>query len=236
MMNDAGGFITLHRKMTKWEWYKDEHTKTLFLHLLLIANFRDTRFMGKKIRRGQIITSLPSLAAETGLSVQNVRTAIKHLISTGEITDVSTRQYRMITVVKYDDYQTLTDNPTDSQQTINRPLTDDQQHQNNDNNVNNISKRKREPFTPPSLDDVKAFAKEIGSSVDPERFFYHYEMSGWVSNGGRKMKDWKAAFKKWQANERGYDNGRTGQVDKRNSGETRQDYSDLYNGPGAVQL
>ena len=77
-----------------------------------------------------------------------MRTALKHLVSTGEITDEGNSQYRIITVVKYDDYQR--DNrpnnsqSTDDQQTINRRITDDQQQYKKDNNVireqwNNVS-------------------------------------------------------------------------------------------------
>ena len=139
-MNKAGGYIAIHRQITEWEWYKDSSTKDLFIHLLVTANFKDTRFMGKTIRRGQVVTSLPSLAEETGLSIQNVRTALKHLISTGEVTDKSNRQYRVITIVKYDDYQKPTDNLTVSQQTANRRLTDSQQYHNNDNKVNKVNK------------------------------------------------------------------------------------------------
>ena len=88
-MNKAGGYIWLHRQIQSWEWYKNPNTAFLFIHLLLSANFTDTRFMGKKIRRGQIVTSLHSLANETGLTVQEVKTALKHLISTNEITNES---------------------------------------------------------------------------------------------------------------------------------------------------
>ena len=119
-MNKAGGFITLHRQILDWEWYKDTNTAFLFFHLLLSANFVDTRFKGKLIKRGQIVTSLPSLSTETGLSIQQTRTALSHLVSTGEITDESTPNYRIITVVKYNDYQKATDKSTGDQQTINR--------------------------------------------------------------------------------------------------------------------
>ena len=135
-MNSAGGFITLHRKLLSWEWYKDSNTKDLFIHLLLSANFTDTRFLGKKIKRGQVVTSLSSLAEETGMSVQNVKTALKHLISTNEVTNISTDRYRIITVVKYDEYQSLTMSLTTCQQSPNKVLTKSQQHHNNDNNVN----------------------------------------------------------------------------------------------------
>lgn len=150
-MGNAGGFITLYRKMLEWEWYKTGNTKDLFIHLLFKANFVDTRYKGIEIKRGQVLTSLPTLATELGISIQQTRTALEHLKSTGEITDNANPHYRVITVVKYDDYQMSTDKPTDNQQTTNRQghrqPTDnqqtDQQHNNNinnDNNGNNVNK------------------------------------------------------------------------------------------------
>ena len=201
-MNKAGGYISLHRQIQSWEWYKNPNTAFLFIHLLLSANFTDTRFMGKKIRRGQVVTSLPSLANETGLSIQNVRTALKHLISTGEITDDSCRTYRIITVVKYNEYQTVTDKLTDNQQTTNRQLTDDQQHHNNDNNVNKGIKRSSRDFQPPSLDEVKKYVKEINGVIDPERFFDYYEVRDWCLKDGRKMSNWKAEIRSWERREK----------------------------------
>lgn len=237
-MNKAGGFITLHRQITEWEWYKDGNTKDLFLHLLLTANFTDTRFMGRKIKRGQIVTSLSSLAEETGMSVQNVKTALKHLISTNEVTNVSTQQYRIITVVKYDEYQSITNVITNDQQTPNKRPTNDQQHHNNDNNDNNGTNKKREVFTPPTLDEIKQFIQETNSSVNPEKFYYNYETSGWVLSNGRKMKNWKAAVKKWEQNEGRFDhgsgNGRGSGSPEGNHGQNKPDYSKFS--AGIIQL
>ena len=135
------GFILLYRQITEWEWYQNPNTFRLFLHILLKANFADGRFEGREVKRGQLVTSLPKLSVQTKLSIQQVRTALKHLISTGEITDEGTSQYRIITVVKYDQYQNdnRQDNSqsTDEQQTINRRATDDQQQYNNNNNNKN---------------------------------------------------------------------------------------------------
>ena len=203
-MNKAGGFITLYRQMTSWEWYKDSATKDLFIHLLLTANFTDTRFLGKKIKRGQVVTSLASLASETGLSIQQIKTAIKHLISTNEITNDSTRKYRIITVVKYNDYQDLTKALTNNQQTANKQLTNSQQYHNKGNNVNKGIKKSVCTFTPPSLEDVKSFCEENKIQIDASRFYYHYESIGWMV-GRAKMKDWKMAVRKWEANDK---NGR----------------------------
>ena len=228
-MNNAGGFITLHRQIMDWEWYKDINTFKLFVHLLLRASFADTKFMGKKIKRGQIVTSLGGLAEETGLTVQNVKTSLKHLISTNEVTNTSTRQYRIITIVNYDKYQCLTDRPTNIQQTTNKRLTNDQQYNNNNNNVNKVTiKQDKRGFTPPSRDEVLSYIRENNFTVDGDYFFDHYESCGWVLKGGQKMRDWKATIRTWERREkRGRQSGEPGRDNQNAEGEVRGKYSFL---------
>lgn len=119
-----GDYIKLNRKILEWEWYKNPNTKTVFIHCLLKANWKGGRYQGIDIPRGSFITSLSQIAKECSLSVQEVRTAIKHLKSTGEITDQSTAEYRIITIKNYDTYQ-LTNKP------VNRRVTIEQQPVNN---------------------------------------------------------------------------------------------------------
>lgn len=119
-----GNWIKLFTKFTTWEWYKDQNTKSLFIHCLLKANWKEAKFMGETIPRGSFVTSLDSLGKELGLSVQEIRTALKHLISTGELTSKSTNKYRIITVVNYEMYQQVNKQP-------NSPLTSNQQATNN---------------------------------------------------------------------------------------------------------
>ena len=99
------GFILLYRQITEWEWYQNPNTFRVFLHCLLKANFTDGRFEGRDIKRGQFVTSLDHLSKETKLSVKEVRTALSHLIWTGELASESCSRYRVITVVKYNEYQ-----------------------------------------------------------------------------------------------------------------------------------
>lgn len=101
----AGGYIKLHRQILDWEWYKNINVKVLFLHLLLKANYKDLSFEGHTIQKGQLVTSLPSLSVETGLSVKQIRGSLEHLISTGEVASETFPRYRLITIVKYDEYQ-----------------------------------------------------------------------------------------------------------------------------------
>ena len=117
------GYILLHRKIVNWEWFNDTNTFIVFIHCLLRANWRDGRFKGVEIKRGQFVTSLPKLAEETKLSIQQVRTSLSHLKSTGEITDTVTSKYRIITISKYDEYQCPNSQLTANQQATNRQLT-----------------------------------------------------------------------------------------------------------------
>ena len=136
------GWIKLYRQFIKWEWYKDSHTKDLFIHLLLLANHEENQWQGKTIKRGQLITSVNHLAEECGISTQNVRTSLKKLKSTHEITIKTTNKYTLVTIENYDKFQgeviEITHEPTSKltikQQTTNNQLTTNK----NDKNDNNI--------------------------------------------------------------------------------------------------
>ena len=135
------GFIVLHRKIVNWEWYKDPATRIVFEHLILTANYEEKRFKGEAIHRGQRVASYDTLAKETGLSVRNVRTAIRHLISTNEVTSKATNKYSVFTIVNYDMYQ---DKRQANQQSTNNQLTINQQStNNNETKITKINKEKQ---------------------------------------------------------------------------------------------
>ncbi len=99
------GYIKLYRKIEDWDWAKDLKTYRLFIYLLLIVNRHPTSWPGGKVDTGETVTSLGSLASSTGLTVNEVRTALKHLKKTGEITVKTTQFYTLISVVNYSFYQ-----------------------------------------------------------------------------------------------------------------------------------
>lgn len=58
------------------------------------------------------------------------------------------------------------------------------------------------PFKIPTIEAVKTFAERHGKAVvDPVTFFEYYQANGWKV-GKNKMKDWRAAFRMWEARER----------------------------------
>lgn len=58
------------------------------------------------------------------------------------------------------------------------------------------TKEKSARFTPPTVEEVKAYASEHGFKIDAERFVDFYASKGWMV-GKTKMKDWKAAVRNW---------------------------------------
>ena len=99
------GWIQLHRSLQKWEWYTDVNTCHLFLHLLLSANHKQTKWRGQTIKVGQLMTGRKILSTETGLTEQQIRTCLKRLESTSEITITKYNKYSIITVTNWNQYQ-----------------------------------------------------------------------------------------------------------------------------------
>ena len=46
---DDGNYIKVSRKILKWGWYKNKNTKVVFLHCLLMANWKNGEFEGGHI-------------------------------------------------------------------------------------------------------------------------------------------------------------------------------------------
>lgn len=159
------GFITIRRKIVDWEWYSDVNVFRLFIHLILTANWEPKKWKGVLIKRGQKITSIQHMAQETGLTEQSVRTAIKKLKSTGELTSKSTNKYTVVTLTNYDLYQEkkkqvtseTTGELTNEEQTTNKQLTTTKQY-------NNITIKQKENNIPAFFDkkasDVLPFTDE----------------------------------------------------------------------------
>ena len=147
------GFIKISRKIMDWEWYTDINTKTLFLHCLLKANFRTKKYQGNTVKKGSFITSIGSLSKETGLTVQQTRTALKHLISTGELTSKSTNKNSIITMVNYDKYQDISKQSnklsTSSRQTSDKRSASRQQT--NDKQLTTVEERKNVYISPSEI-------------------------------------------------------------------------------------
>lgn len=178
------GWVKLHRNILEWEWYDDPNTMRVFIHCLIKANYKDKNWRGIEIKRGQFISSLDSLSNELKLSVQQIRTSLKKLKSTNEITSKGGNQHTVFTVVSYDLYNQSTDEATNEQQTDNKRVTatKNDKKEKNDKEINLSAIAK--PMTKKKFnDDDIRFAEWFYSgliSINPNHKKPNFESSGWA--------------------------------------------------------
>lgn len=135
------GWIKLHRQLSEWEWYTDSQAVHLFVHFILNANHQDGKWQGNIVKRGQYISGIYELSKQTGISEQSIRTNIKRLKSTGELTSQSTNRFTIYTIVNYDKFQgsefdetsQSTSQLTNNQQATNKQLTTNKNDKNKKN-------------------------------------------------------------------------------------------------------
>jgi len=210
------GWIKLYRKMSDWEWSTKPETSHLFIHLLLSANHKDGLWRGVKIPAGSFVTGRKSLSIKTGLSEQKIRTALKHLKSTNELTIQSTNEYSIISITNWEKYQDNAQRPTSNQPAINQQSTTNKNNNNEKNEKNILGADKsasKKPVYESRLEDW--MAKEGYMDIPREWGDYAYQtlfmtvedinlqwdkfLDYWKSKGGAKGKkaDWPATWRNW---------------------------------------
>lgn len=241
------GYIKIHRSIWEWEWHDDPLTMSLWLFLLSNANYEDVRWHGIEVLRGQLVTSVASIVAYTGLTTQQVKVRLNRLEKSEQIVVKTTNKYSIITICNYESYQCLVG---DEQQTNNNQATNKQQS--NNNQITTIEERKERkednsivPPQPegtsasgnsrlmkrPTLDEIQAFISEKGYDVDANTFFSFYESNGWKV-GKNAMKNWKAAIATWDSKNRNNGSGYRTQDNKRQgtcpTATTQEEYTTTF--------
>ena len=98
-------FIKLDRSLSTWRWFQDRNTLQLWIYILMNANIIDHGFEKITVHRGDFVTSYESLSKATGMSVKEVRTALSHLVETGEVAIRKYPKFSVISVLNYNLYQ-----------------------------------------------------------------------------------------------------------------------------------
>ena len=185
------GWIKLHRKFLDWEWFDDRKTSHLFLVCLLHANHDGNRWRGVDIPRGSFVSSYPKLAELAGLTIQELRTSLSKLKSTGDLTVKSTSKYSMFSITNYDLYQ---GEQQAKQQTSNRRAT-----------TNNNDKNDKKDIVHAEFDeDFDKFWQEYPLKVNKKRskqLFHKAIRSGTsfekIMEGLKAYKTNKEDWRKW---------------------------------------
>lgn len=165
------GWILLYKKFQDWEWYDNPTVKIIFLHCLLEANFKQNKWQGKIIKRGQFPTSIEKLALANGLTTQQTKTALKKLLATDEINIQTTNRYSIITVKNYDLYQTNNKQIINKQQSQNFDLQQTTRGSNN-NTINKEEDINKLISSSSSSENFEDFYKNL--SEEEEEFLKNY--------------------------------------------------------------
>ena len=156
--------------------------------------------------RGYCWASNQYFAELYGVSKQSISSWINALVSKGYVKSVL--QYKEGTKEILNRYLSLLDDPI--KENLNTPIKENPKENNTvpNNTTNNTYeyKEKRKRFTPPSVEEVKAYCTERNNGIDSQAFIDYYAARGWKL-GKETMKDWKAAVRTWE-NRRKADNKR----------------------------
>ncbi|MFD2916424.1 Lrp/AsnC family transcriptional regulator [Psychroserpens luteus] len=202
------GYVLMHRDLMDWEWYQSPNVVRLYFHLIFKVNFKDKKWQGQLVKRGQLITSNSHLASDLRLSIQTVRTAIQKLQDSGYIKTKSTNRYTLITLVDYDKFQSAkieVNKPVDTQTASNKQMSNSQLTITKESNKENkFNKEKIETR-------LKNFKKQVFANsnfkVNILNSFFNYWSE--LSLDKQKMKfeshkyfEIEKRLKKWASNER----------------------------------
>lgn len=122
------GFISLYRQFKNWRYYKNDNIKSVFIHCLLSAYWKDvviTEYRGKTIDppitvpKGSFITSRRAFAKDlektegeireawSKLSTPDLQPSVTTNSTTQEITLTTTQLYTIVTINKFKEFQII---------------------------------------------------------------------------------------------------------------------------------
>ena len=146
------------------------------------------------------------LATLSSDGLKSLEAGLKELEEFGHLVRVKVRDERGVyTGVRYDIYEKpitepfhpsscfpLMDNPR-----MDKPLMDKGGQLNTKELSTKELSTKERRFQKPTIDEVRAYIREIGGGVSAEEYIDYYEANGWKV-GKSPMKDWKAAVRNWK--------------------------------------
>ena len=201
------GFFKIERDfLSSPFWLSEEFTKPqAWIDLIGLANYADkTKYYKgtfQKVKRGQVVTSQQALANRWKWSRHRVSDFLRTLEAAEMVTTERTTHGTLLTIENYGFYQG--DGSTKGPRTVQQKDgggTFDGHRRDIQEESKESKERKNGGTTPPTRAEVSAYIEENGLQVDTDRFMDYYESVGWEV-GGKPMRSWKAACRRWNGTE-----------------------------------
>ena len=179
-------------------------------------------------RKGRVWASVPGLANRARVSLKEAEAAIKKFLSPDKYSRTSDYDGRRIEIIdggwrllNHEKYRSIRDEEVikeakrkyiNTRRAVERGVEKVDRSRHNaeadteaDAVISDIPYKSdtyaRSRFVKPSLDDLRSYCTERNNSVDPQAFNDFYTSNGWKV-GKNPMKDWKAAVRTWEKNDR----------------------------------
>ena len=153
------GWIALHRKIYNSDDFKNQMEVAVFLYLVAMASYQPTKVIYRKkiifLKRGDVSIAYRDLAKKFNISNQNIKTIIKNLKASGNLTQTLTKNLSVYSIVKYNKYQDI--EPVPNQKLTDRTTTNTTNTTSIVKNMLSLSSMTNKPkkITIPLLQDLK---------------------------------------------------------------------------------
>lgn len=84
-----------------------------------------------------------------------------------------------------------------------------------------VARKRKESFVAPTVEQVRAYCRERGNTVDADKFCDYYTSVGWKV-GRNPMKDWQSAVRTWERTNKNYNNENTRGVNNTRKSEEQE--------------
>lgn len=220
------GYINLHRKLLDSGMLRNHSLFTLWVYCLLKANHKPNTFIwnGEKvtIQRGQFISGRKEIAKDLNMNESCTYRNLKKLEKLGNVNIKSNNKFSLITVCKYNTYQTSTLQSEQhfEQQVNNKRTTSEQQVNTNNNDKNDNNEKKEQGESLFTLESCLSVALYEGySKEEGQKFFDFYNSQGWKRGKSQALiTDLVSAFRSWisRAGEMGLTPSKAGKLNQTN--------------------
>ena len=183
----------------------------LYSNILLKLYLRSLKNDGKLVFNERIPYSADMLSSITGHQVGTIKQALTIFKDLGLIDVLDNGAIYMLDIQNFigkgsseadrkREYRQRIEDERTNVQTNLRQISTRDRDRDRDIYVVDKPQQTRIHFTPPTLEEVKAYCIERNNNIDAEYFMDFQEARGWVLSNGKKMKDWKATIRTWEKN------------------------------------
>lgn len=187
------GYTKLFDKLVRSSiWDEDDKTRIVWITLLALAD-----------KNGHVIATENYLRMAARIDQDAIRLALHKLSGPDPATTTADNEGRRIQAIEGG--WALLNHAKYRQMMRNEDRREYQRSKQAEYRARDKAKPKSKPepeprpkFIPPTLDEVKSHAIQIGlAPLEAEKFHAHYETNGWRTNAG-PMKSWTSAMRGWQ--------------------------------------